>query len=88
VKDFASRTFLNADPTRTAIVATSVEVTGKESVTGSVQISDCNRMIDLDFWAHSSAQAHEGVEKVDTLLAELKEFRRQYILRLKSAGLL
>ena len=68
VKKYHKRTFLNDDPSMTGIVATNLEVykykhenknkinVTKHEIFGSISISDCNRMVTLDFECASKSK--------------------------------
>jgi len=53
-----------------------------DSISASVEISDCNRKINLDFYSYSSSTKDnkERLDKLDTLINMLQEFRSDYIM--------
>ena len=52
-----------------------------DSVSASVEISDCHRKINLDFYSYSSSNKDTNLrlEKLDTIINTLQEFRQDYI---------
>jgi len=53
-----------------------------DSISASVEISDCNRKINLDFYTYSSGikDNKEKLDKLDTLINMLQEFRSDFIM--------
>lgn len=71
---YYKRKFLNKDEGIALI-----EVTGEqysESVSLYVVLSDCNRQISLDFYFENEEVRQERLDKMDLLIAELKEARK------------
>jgi len=53
-----------------------------DSISASVEISDCNRKINLDFYTYSisTKDTKERLDKLDTLINMLQEFRSDFIM--------
>jgi len=53
-----------------------------DSISASVEISDCNRKINLDFYTYSNSikDNKEKLDKLDTLINMLQEFRSDFIM--------
>ena len=69
---YYSRKFLNKDK-GTAMVETSISH-GVEWVDGAAAISDCNRMVRLDFSFHNPKEKRRSLAKLRLLIDELVKF--------------
>jgi hypothetical protein len=79
-KKFINRKFLNKDEGLAAI-QTYVCV-DSDSISGSVDISDCNRKVSLDFYTYDTKpkSVQDKLKKLDTLINALELFKINYVL--------
>lgn len=57
-----------------------------KSVYGNFAITDCSRKISLDFYASNLEDVDNNMFKIDTLLAELQDFRNKLVDGYNSAN--
>lgn len=71
------REFLNKKEC-TALIETTVELSGSSGglyIDGSVRITDCHRLMRLEFDSGSRKEHRNSIAKLDGLIRELQEFR-------------
>lgn len=87
-KIYNTRSFLNTDKTLSAYMITSLEYYKDNSynnIMGNVKISDCNRIIELDFSAFGSTHeklikdANISLKKLNKIIDIVEKYRDKYI---------
>lgn len=76
---FYERQFLN-DEGHHNLAAILAEVDlWESSIEGCIEISDCGRKIELDFWASNDSDYQNGLKKLDRLIDTISGFREAYV---------
>lgn len=76
LKEYHSRGFLNNTKGMAAFEA-KTDYYNKNFCYGNFSITDCQRQINLDFDFVDAKTRAERLEKINTLLAELKSFKKE-----------
>lgn len=71
---YYSRKWLNQKE-GTAFIEASIEDSYSKYKDSTLNISDCNKKISLDFSFHTQKEKKEKLKKLDLLINELKEFK-------------
>lgn len=53
------------------------------TIDGDVTISDCSRTITLDFFSSSDEDVHAAIYKIEYLMMQLEEFKRNFYSAVK-----
>jgi hypothetical protein len=86
-KTYSSRKFLNKN-TGLAAIETSISIDRIDGgIDASVDISDCNRKISLDFYVFNTEEKYvkKRIDKLNLIVEEITKFRDTYLEFLKEA---
>ena len=88
--EYVSKKFLSTRADETGSIAIGLSYTTGEyaspinnklypnSVDGSIQVRDCYKQIELSLNANNAEEVDERLDKIDLLISELTELRKQY----------
>ena len=82
--EFSEKKFLNNMPSEYGSICWDVrgdineDKGGKPYLSGDIRLADCYKSINLDFWCKKPAHFKDRLNKIDTLIGSLLEFRRAY----------